>query len=161
MFSIQRLEPKDHPEVRELSRSLGRHSAPAFFDAGACLLATKDANGALIGWAKAQWWEPQDPIAPDGYYLGGIEVHAAWQGRGVATALGLARLRWIAQRAKTAWCVVNARNAASLALQRSLGFTLMVRASGFGTVEFTGAEGVLLRRNVEDLAPGSGMENDE
>ncbi|MBM7768813.1 RimJ/RimL family protein N-acetyltransferase [Glutamicibacter nicotianae] len=61
-----------------------------------------------------------------------------------------ARLDWIAQRASSAWCVVNAQNAASLALHRSLGFEKVARAAQLGTVVFSGGSGVLLSK---DLAP--------
>lgn len=161
MPAIEQLLPQDFDAVRELSRRLGRSSEPSGFAPGACLLAAKDRNGMLLGWAKAQFWDPQDPVAPAGYYLGGVEVDPAWQRRGVARSLGLARLRWVVQRADTAWCVVNARNTASLALQRSLGFTVAARAPGFGTVAFGGGEGLLLRRGLEDFIARSGVENDE
>ena len=72
-----------------------------------------------------------------------------------------AEARAQAQRADAAWCVVNARNTASLALQRSLGFTLGARAAGFGTVHFTGGAGVLLCRTLQDFAPGDGAHNDK
>ncbi|MGX1748127.1 GNAT family N-acetyltransferase [Glutamicibacter protophormiae] len=160
-FSIQPLEPADYPTVRELSRSLGRRSAPERFAPGGCLLGATSENGRLVGWAKAQWWDPQDPVAPAGYYLGGVEVDRRWRRRGVATALGLARLRWVAQRADAAWCVVNTRNSASLALQRRLGFTVRARAASFGTVEFTGGAGLLLCRPLEEFAPRDGADNDE
>lgn len=116
MVGIRPLVPQDYRAVRELSRSLGRTSAPERFAPGGCLLAAMSEDGRLVGWAKAQWWDPQDPVAPAGYHLGGVEIDPGWQRRGVATALGLARLSWVAQRADAAWCVVNARNTASLAL---------------------------------------------
>lgn len=161
MVGIRPLVPQDYRAVRELSRSLGRTSAPERFAPGGCLLAATSEDGRLVGWAKAQWWDPQDPVAPAGYYLGGVEIDPGWQRRAVATALGLARLSWVAQRADAAWCVVNARNTASLALQRSLGFTLRARAAGFGTVHFTGGAGVLLCRTLQDFAPGDGAHNDK
>jgi aminoglycoside 6'-N-acetyltransferase I len=59
---------------------------------------------------------------PAGYYLGGVLVDPVWRGRGVATALTQARLRWAFTRADIVFYVTGADNAASLRLHAALGF---------------------------------------
>lgn len=141
----------DHEAVRRLSARLGRTAAPERFGTGECQLVLKDAAGQLLGWARAHCWEPQDALAPAGYYLGGVEVAVQSRQQGIARRLGIARLDWIAQRASAAWCVANAQNTASLALQRSLGFIEVARAVRFGSVVLTGGSGVLLRKDLDAL----------
>jgi ribosomal protein S18 acetylase RimI-like enzyme len=62
------------------------------------------------------------PGTPAGYYLGGVLVEPAWRGRGIATALTRARLRWAFARTGTVFYVTGADNAASLHLHAALGF---------------------------------------
>jgi ribosomal protein S18 acetylase RimI-like enzyme len=62
------------------------------------------------------------PGTPAGYYLGGVLVDPAWRGRGVATALTRARLRWAFTRTDTVFYVTGADNTASLRLHAALGF---------------------------------------
>ena len=54
-------------------------------------------------------------------------VDPAWRGRGIATALTWARLRWIFARADEAFYVAGADNIASLHLHAALGFQEMKR----------------------------------
>lgn len=143
------MQAADHPAIRRLSESLGRQAEPGNWSAGECQVVVKNPAGELLGWARAHWWwEPADPLAPAGYYLAGIEVACGYRQRGVARSLTEARLSWIAQRASTAWCVVNAQNTASLALHRALGFEEVARAPRFGTVVFNGGSGLLLSKEV-------------
>jgi len=141
----------DFQAIRELSRSLGRSSEPSHFGNDECQLVVKDGQGQLVGWARAGWWEPDDPVAPAGYYLSGVEVAREYQQRGLASMLTAARLEWIAMRDKRyAWCVVNAQNTESLALQASFGFEEIARASHFGSVSFSGGSGLLLRKEITE-----------
>ncbi|MGH3651711.1 N-acetyltransferase family protein [Glutamicibacter sp.] len=148
MLAPQPMKASDHPAIRRLSESLGRHAEPELWGTEECQVVIKNPAGELLGWALAHWWEPADPVAPAGYYLAGIEVARRHRQRGVARSLTEARLAWIAQRASTAWCVVNAQNAASLALHRTLGFEEVARAPQLGTVVFSGGSGVLLSKEV-------------
>lgn len=151
MLTPQPMQEADYPAIRRLSESLGRQAAPELWGAAECQLVIKTSSGELLGWARAHWWEPDDPVAPAGYYLGGMEIIRHHQQRGAARSLSEARLAWIAQRAPKAWCVVNVQNTASLALARSLGFEEVARAARFGTVVFNGGSGVLLSKNLASL----------
>lgn len=149
-YRIGTFGPGEFDQIQALSRSLGRQSNPSAFGEDECAVAAFDPTGRLVGWARSHYWEPQDPIAPSGYYLAGIEIAPEHQGRGLARQLSEARLIWVAERAGSAWCVVNATNSASLALQRSLGFVEVARAQKIGTVEFTGGSGVLFTKDLSD-----------
>jgi ribosomal protein S18 acetylase RimI-like enzyme len=64
---------------------------------------------------------------PAGYYLSGVLVDPAWRGRGIATGLTRARLRWVFAHAEEAFYVAGADNSASLHLHAALGFQEMKR----------------------------------
>lgn len=138
----------DHEAIRKLSRSLGRSSEPSRFGDNECQLVLKDDDGRLIGWGRASWWEPADEVAPTGYYLSGVEVAREYQHRGYASLLTAARLKWVAKRATNVWCIVNARNSGSLALQAAFGFKEVAKATHFGSVSFTGGSGLLLHKEL-------------
>ena len=67
------------------------------------------------------------PGTPAGYYLNGVLVEPAWRGRGIATTLTRARLRWVFARADEAFYVAGADNIASLHLHAALGFQEITR----------------------------------
>lgn len=102
----------------------------------------------VVGWAKTHRHPWNDGGAPAGHYLGGVTVDPAWRRRGVATALTDVRMAWIAGRADRAFFVVNARNAASIALHERWGFREVARAASFHGVTFAGGEGLLLAADV-------------
>mgnify|MGYP003575160479 FL=1 len=99
----------------------------------------------VVGWAKTHHWDYDDGPALAGHYLGGVTVRPDFRRLGVAAELTGARMAWIWERADRAWFVVNAQNAASLALHRKWGFLEVARGPGFHTVTFDGGEGVLLQ----------------
>ncbi len=157
LLSIRDLVEADFPSVAALSRSLGRTCNPGLWRGGECRLVISSAETGVVAWARAHYWDPQDPSAPSGFYLGGVEVAPKYQGLGLAHRLSRARLAWVAERVADSYSVVNSRNAASIALQRSLGFVEQARAARFGTVEFSGGEGILFRRELQssDASAGS------
>ena len=59
---------------------------------------------------------------PAGYYHSGVLVESAWRGRGIATELTRARLRWAFAHTDRVFYVTGADNAASLHLHAVLGF---------------------------------------
>jgi aminoglycoside 6'-N-acetyltransferase I len=71
--------------------------------------------------------EEAGPGTPAGYYLSGVLVDPAWRGRGIATALTRARLRWAFARTGTVFYVTGADNTASLHLHAALGFREITR----------------------------------
>src|SRR5215469_11299761 len=82
------------------------------------------ANGQVIGYGRVAKLAAGEagPGTPAGYYLSGVLVDPAWRGRGIATALTRARLRWAFARTGTVFYVTGADNAASLHLHAALGF---------------------------------------
>lgn len=84
------------------------------------------AKAGVIGYGRIRHVVPgeegQPTELPAGWYLMGVIVAPAWRRRGVASALGRARLAWIAERAQDAWCFTNRANRAAADLHRSLGF---------------------------------------
>jgi ribosomal protein S18 acetylase RimI-like enzyme len=82
------------------------------------------ANGEVVAYGRVLELAAEEagPGTPAGYYLGGVLVDPAWRGRGIATALTRARLRWAFARADTVFYVTGAENTASLHLHGALGF---------------------------------------
>lgn len=81
-------------------------------------------NGQVVGYGRVLELAAGEagPGTPAGCYLGGVLVDPAWRGRGVATALTRARLRWAFARTDTVFYVAGADNAASRHLHATLGF---------------------------------------
>jgi ribosomal protein S18 acetylase RimI-like enzyme len=82
------------------------------------------ANGQLAGYGRVTGLATDEagPGTPAGYYLSGVLVDPAWRGRGIATALTRARLRWAFARTDRVFYVAGAGNADSLRLHAALGF---------------------------------------
>jgi aminoglycoside 6'-N-acetyltransferase I len=94
------------------------------------------------------------PVAPEGYYMGGLLVSTRWRRHGIAEALTRARMAWIFERASEAWYVTNARNTASLMRHAKLGFGEVRRDFSFPGVSCDGGVGVLGRARRDVLGPG-------
>jgi ribosomal protein S18 acetylase RimI-like enzyme len=82
------------------------------------------ANGQVVAYGRVMDLAADEagPGTPAGCYLSGVLVEPAWRGRGIATALTQARLRWALARTGTVFYVTAADNAASLHLHAALGF---------------------------------------
>ena len=81
------------------------------------------ANGQLVAYGRVLALPGEAGLGfPAGYYLAGVLVDPAWRGRGIATALTRARLRWAFARTDTVFYVTGADNGASLHLHAALGF---------------------------------------
>jgi ribosomal protein S18 acetylase RimI-like enzyme len=113
-------------------------------------------KGMVIGFARAgRMATPADAQAadtPDGWFLLGLMVADEWRRRGIGRAMTLPRLRWIAERADTAYYFTNAGNTASIDLHGELGFIEIdpdFRAPG---VSFDGGRGILFRLDLKEPA---------
>lgn len=113
-------------------------------------------RGTVVGWAKTHYWEYDDGPAPAGHYLGGLTVSPEFRRTGLGLSLSAARLEWIWQRNAEAWYVTNARNVASIALHRRLGFEEAARAPRFHTTTFDGGTGILWRASRPQYAGRAG-----
>ncbi len=82
------------------------------------------ANGQVVGYGRVIELTADEagPETPAGRYLSGVLVDPAWRGRGIATALTRARLRWAFDLTDTVFYIAGAGNAASLRLHAALGF---------------------------------------
>lgn len=81
------MQEADYQAVQALSRSLGRNAEPARFGVEGCQLVLKDSQDKPLGWAKASWWDPDDELAPAGFYLSGVEIATDFQQRRVGLNL--------------------------------------------------------------------------
>ena len=113
------------------------------------LLVVAECADEVIGYGRVLRFVPQPDaptdIAPAGYYLMGLVVHADHRRQGVGAALTRARIDWISTRADAAWYFANARNAASIALHEPFGFEEVTRSFFYPQVDFDGGEGILFR----------------
>lgn len=100
----------------------------------------------VVGWSGATR-TPLHPGGPAQWLTAGLTVDPAFRHRGIGHRLLQAVIEAVgALHGDTLHSVVNARNAPSLALHRSLGFTALETGSRFAGIEFDGGVGVLLTR---------------
>lgn len=88
---------------------------------------------------------------PEGWYLTGIVVDPRFRRRGIGFRLTGERLRWIAERSRSAYYFANARNRVSVALHRRFGFVEVARGTGFADVSFVGGEGILFHADLAQV----------
>lgn len=102
---------------------------------------------ALVGWSGIQKFSIHAGDAPE-WLIAGLTVVPRARRRGVAGQLLSEVLRATSQAApeEPIFSVINARNLASIDLHEGLGFAEIERGATFAGIEFTGGEGVLLRR---------------
>lgn len=100
----------------------------------------------VVGWSGAT----QTPLYPGGpaqWLTAGLTVDPASRRRGIGRRLLQAVIEDVgALHGDALHSVVNARNAPSLALHHSLGFTTLETGPCFAGIEFDGGVGVLLMR---------------
>jgi aminoglycoside 6'-N-acetyltransferase I len=87
------------------------------------------ANDQVVGYGRVMELSAGEagPGTPAGCYLSGVLVDPPWRGRGIATAVTRARLRWAFTHTDTVFYVTGADNPASLRLHAALGFQELKR----------------------------------
>ena len=130
--------PSDHAPAAH--RLLDR--APVLVVAEAALLQGTE----VVGWSGATR-TPLHPGGPAQWLTAGLTVDPAFRHRGIGHRLLQAVIEAVgALHGDTLHSVVNARNAPSLALHHSLGFTTLETGPRFAGIEFDGGVGILLTR---------------
>jgi L-amino acid N-acyltransferase YncA len=114
-------------------------------------LVVGELDGVVVGWGMVAPWTDHDD-APDGHYVSALTVVPEARRRGVAARMLADLCTWTWTRDDVLWSVVNARNAASLAVHARHGFVEVGRNAAYAGITFEGGEGVLLRatRQEED-----------
>lgn len=87
---------------------------------GRALFVAETADAQIVGYGRVVRSEP--PATPDGWYLLGLIVDAAWRRRGIGEALTKARMHWVRQRAERIFYFTHQDNRASQKLHEALGF---------------------------------------
>jgi ribosomal protein S18 acetylase RimI-like enzyme len=104
-----------------------------------------EVDGTVAGFGRVQLLTPPPDAppnaAPKGWYLVGVVVDSTWRRRGLGDSLTAARLRWVWQRANTAWYFANARNRASIDLHSKYGFIEVARDFTVASVTFDDGHG--------------------
>jgi phosphinothricin acetyltransferase len=111
------------------------------------VLSVAEAGIELVGWSGAQPFEIEPGSSPE-WLVAGLTVVPAYRRRGIAARLLQDVVEEVQRSAagEPVYSVINAQNLASIELHKGLGFEEVGRAAKFASVEFTGGEGVLLRR---------------
>lgn len=100
----------------------------------------------VVGWSGATR-TPLHPGGPAQWLTAGLTVDPAFRHRGIGHRLLQAVIEDVgALHGDALHSVVNARNAPSLALHHSLGFTTLETGPRFAGIEFDGGVGILLTR---------------
>ena len=100
----------------------------------------------VVGWSGATQ-TPLHPGGPAQWLTAGLTVDPASRRRGIGRRLLQAVIEDVgALHGDALHSVVNARNAASIALHDLLGFTVLETGPCFAGIEFDGGVGVLLMR---------------
>ncbi|MCG2803423.1 MAG: GNAT family N-acetyltransferase [Cellulomonas sp.] len=101
----------------------------------------------VVGASAVKLW-PSPADAPTGWYVSGITVVPGWRRRRIGERMLELELADVDRLHEPTWCVVNARNGASLDLHTRHGFVEVTRAPAFAGITFSGGTGVLLRREA-------------
>ena len=147
--TVRPARPDDARAVAEVAAARGgegldvRSALPGWAVDRARLVVVGEAGGAVVGWAMVAPW--RRPGAEDGPHVSALTVHPAHRRRGVGDRLLGALTDWTWERAVVLWSVVNAGNAASLALHRRHGFATVRAIGSYAGMTFEGGRGVLLR----------------
>ena len=100
----------------------------------------------VVGWSGATQ-TPLHPGGPTQWLTAGLTVDPASRRQGIGHRLLQVVIEAVgALHGDALHSVVNARNAASLALHHSLGFTVLETGPCFAGIEFDGGVGILLTR---------------
>ncbi len=101
----------------------------------------------IVGWCGIQRSSIHAGHAPE-WLIAGLTVVPGARRQGIGARLLGEVLSATSQAApaEPSFSVINAGNLASIDLHEQLGFIEIVRAASFAGIEFTGGEGVLLRR---------------
>lgn len=116
----------------------------AWADDPARRLIVGELDGVVVGWGMVAPWTDHDDV-PHGQYVSALTVVPEMRRRGVGDRMLSHLCTWTWERDDRLWSVVNARNAAFLALHVRHGFAEVGRAAGCAGITFEGGEGVLLR----------------
>jgi L-amino acid N-acyltransferase YncA len=107
-------------------------------------LVVGELDGVVVGWGMVAPWTDHDD-APHGHYVSALTVLPEARRRGVADRMLSDLCTWTWERDDQLFSVVNARNAASLAVHVRHGFAEVGRGPAYAGIMFEGGEGVLLR----------------
>jgi len=121
MRTTERVAPRIR---RSLARQLAEQPPAAYTCVG--LL-----DGRIVGYARCalKTWPGGAAEAgiPDGWYLTGVEVLAAFRRGGIGRGMTLHRLAWLRERTDRVYYFTGEGNAPSLDLHHALGFEIVAR----------------------------------
>jgi ribosomal protein S18 acetylase RimI-like enzyme len=124
------------------------------------LLLVGEVDGRVVSFGRVVYLVPAPDApanaAPEGWYLGGVVVAAAYRRRGLGRELTRRRLDWLRERGvDAAWYFVNADNRASIDLHAAFGFREMTRDFVRPGVTFSGrGVGILYRAELDAVPAG-------
>ena len=124
------------------------------------LVLVAEVEDSVIGFGKVRHLSEvradNGSASPEGWYLTGLVVNPRFRRQGVGSRLTEARLQWISERGRSAYCFSNARNSVSIVFHERFGFVEIARGTEFAGVRFVGGEGVLFRADLTGLAGMNG-----